>query len=200
MSKRETKGRRVLRQIPNAISIARLAGAPVLIALAYLELREPFKWLLFAAFASDIVDGYIARRFDSTTKSGPFLDSVADLCTLGAAGYGVYQFYPELVTDHPFAFTAVIGLWMVNKLLALWRYGRLPSFHTYLLRAAAYIFAFFLAALFFIGPNVWLFYFTIGMMFLGLTEEFFLLCRFSHWRADVKGLYWILRGDFRADP
>lgn len=72
--------------IPNIISIARLLATPITL---YLILQSAFKpaFLLFvAAGVSDAVDGYIAKRWNQTTRLGAFLDPLADKVLL----VGVY--------------------------------------------------------------------------------------------------------------
>jgi CDP-diacylglycerol--glycerol-3-phosphate 3-phosphatidyltransferase len=79
--------------------MARVAGTPVLLGLmagtgaSYLALAL---WVALAA--SDGLDGYLARRH-GTTRSGAFLDPLADkLLVLGAlvvlAGRGVFGWFP----------------------------------------------------------------------------------------------------------
>ena len=72
--------------IPNIISIARLLATPITL---YLILQSAFKpaFILFvAAGVSDAVDGYIAKRWNQTTRLGAFLDPLADKVLL----VGVY--------------------------------------------------------------------------------------------------------------
>ncbi len=83
----------------NGVTMARVAGTPVLLGLmagtgaSYLALAL---WVALAA--SDGLDGYLARRH-GTTRSGAFLDPLADkLLVLGAlvvlAGRGVFGWFP----------------------------------------------------------------------------------------------------------
>ncbi|MHB8439890.1 MAG: CDP-alcohol phosphatidyltransferase family protein [Acidimicrobiales bacterium] len=62
----------------NAITVARLAGTPVIIAMVALRGAgwAPFV-VAFAVGATDGVDGWLARR-QGTTRSGAFLDPLAD--------------------------------------------------------------------------------------------------------------------------
>ncbi len=80
--------------LPNAISLLRIAlVAPVL----WLILNEQFGWalaLFFVAGFSDGLDGYLAVRFDWTTRLGALLDPAADkllitgmFVTLAYTGY-----------------------------------------------------------------------------------------------------------------
>jgi len=69
----------------NAVTIIRMLVSPALLVMI---LREPTSWravALWTALAvSDGIDGYLARRF-GTTRSGAFLDPLADkVLVLGA--------------------------------------------------------------------------------------------------------------------
>ena len=68
--------------LPNKISIARIALIPVFIALYYLTVI-PYNFLyatiVFAIAAfTDFLDGYIARKYNMVTDLGKFLDPIAD--------------------------------------------------------------------------------------------------------------------------
>jgi cardiolipin synthase (CMP-forming) len=71
--------------IPNALSVARLAGVPVFLWLV-LGLKANI-WavvLLFAAAASDWLDGKIARAWHQESRLGQMLDPAADRLYIGA--------------------------------------------------------------------------------------------------------------------
>jgi cardiolipin synthase len=72
--------------VPNVISLARLACAPVFVWL--LADGEPIAAavLLGVLGATDWVDGWIARRFDQGSELGKVLDPVADRILLIVAG------------------------------------------------------------------------------------------------------------------
>lgn len=93
MSPSSTFGPSALATPANAVTLARLAAAPVIMIMV--ALWGP-SWVAFAvAFAvaaTDGLDGWIARRH-GTTRSGAFLDPLADkvvvvgaLCVLAAQG------------------------------------------------------------------------------------------------------------------
>jgi len=67
--------------IPNALTLFRIALLPVFIGLFYL----PYSWSYMASAAvfalagiTDWLDGYLARKLDQSTAFGAFLDPVAD--------------------------------------------------------------------------------------------------------------------------
>nr|WP_256835661.1 CDP-diacylglycerol--glycerol-3-phosphate 3-phosphatidyltransferase [Pseudomonas oleovorans] len=74
--------------IPNLLTVLRVALIPVFILLFYL----PFSWSYWAAsgvFAiaavTDWLDGYLARRWEQGTPFGAFLDPVADKLMVAVA-------------------------------------------------------------------------------------------------------------------
>jgi CDP-diacylglycerol--glycerol-3-phosphate 3-phosphatidyltransferase len=67
--------------IPNALSALRLVLAPVLLWLAWTGQHTAFLVTLSASLLSDLVDGWLARRFGQATQLGTLLDSWGDLVT-----------------------------------------------------------------------------------------------------------------------
>lgn len=81
----ETFGPSALATPANAVTMARLAVTPFLLALV---LHDPTSWATLAAWivlaGTDGLDGYLARRH-GTTRSGAFLDPLADkILVIGA--------------------------------------------------------------------------------------------------------------------
>jgi len=67
--------------IPLALTLGRVAAIPVVLALFYVEWPHARQWacvLFVLAAITDWLDGYLARRWDQTSKFGAFLDPVAD--------------------------------------------------------------------------------------------------------------------------
>jgi phosphatidylglycerophosphate synthase len=83
-----------LRHLPNAITVVRLLAVPVLAWLAWRRAEPAFGALLVAALVSDILYGWIARRFGLGTRLGALLDSIADTALFFVAAYGMLVFHP----------------------------------------------------------------------------------------------------------
>ena len=80
--------------IPNIISLLRLLAVPLVLWLLLEQAFTAAFWLFLVASISDGVDGFIAKRFDSRTILGAYLDSIADkallmgvFISLGVAGH-----------------------------------------------------------------------------------------------------------------
>lgn len=68
----------MIRQIPNLVSLLRLCLAPVVLkAIWEREYHIALGWLIFAAF-TDILDGYLARLLHVVSRSGAYIDPIAD--------------------------------------------------------------------------------------------------------------------------
>ncbi len=183
----------MLRHLPNALSIARILAAPVLVLLAAAGNEAAFTWVLVPALLSDIADGLIARVFHLQSRLGALLDSIADTLLLFASMCGIWAFHPDIVAEHASAGIVLLGAWLIENLAALVRYGRLSSFHTYLSKVAGYLLGIFVGVLFVFGFQPWLLYLAVGTSVLGNLEELALLALLPEWRADVRGLAWVLR-------
>jgi len=184
--------RQKLRRVPNALTGARIAAVPVLIALAATRHEAAFTWVLVPALLSDIADGWMARALSLQSKIGAALDSIADTLLWFASVYGIWVFHPDVITGNAWLCCTVIGLWASEYLLALLRYGRVSSFHTYAAKIAGYALGIFIGVLFVFGYFPWLLYLAAGLSVAGNLEEFALLAVLPEWRADVRGLWWVL--------
>ena len=68
--------------LPNILTLARIAAVPAMVALLW-ERPSSFElalaWFVFvAAMVTDIIDGWLARKWEIETKLGAFLDPMAD--------------------------------------------------------------------------------------------------------------------------
>ena len=77
------------KQIPNAITIARMVAAlPLLYFLIEGNSLVAF-WIAIVAGLSDSVDGYLAKKFDWRTALGGLLDPIADKLMLSVCFIGL---------------------------------------------------------------------------------------------------------------
>ena len=177
----------LLRQVPNAISIARLCAVPVLAWLAYHNHEQAFTWLLVAALSSDAVDGYIARAFSLTSGTGATLDSVADAVLMILIGYGTWVFHPIVFQEHGMILGMVMLLWLIEHVGAVVRYGRPSSFHTQLVRVAVVVVSIFIVVLFIFGFYKWLFFTAATLSLAAVVEQLTMLWLVPEWTPNLRG-------------
>ncbi len=107
--------------IPNIITLARIALIPVLVFFFYL----PGQWsytvcaAIFAvASATDWLDGYLARKLNQSTPFGAFLDPVADKLMVSTALVLLVSYHPHYLYVIPAAI--IIGREIVVSALREW--------------------------------------------------------------------------------
>ena len=180
--------------IVNAITAYRVISAPVLILLALTGHLEIYKWLLLVSFFTDIIDGTLARKLHVTSVFGSKLDSIGDDLSFVAAIVGVFAFRQKFIVDNLVWVIVLLGFYLLQTILALIKYGKITSFHTYIAKIAAIAQGSFLLLLFILPqPIHWLFYAAAIITIIDLTEETIILFYLAEWQADVKGLYYVLK-------
>lgn len=178
----------------NAITLYRLAAAPLLVALIFFDQLNVFRWLLAISFFTDSIDGYLARRFKVSSAFGAKLDSIGDDLTVLAGIVGMIFFKPGFLWENVSWIAVVLILFILQVSLSFLRYRKMTSFHTYGAKIAAVFQGVFLILLFFLpGPVMWLFYSAVIITSLELIEEMIIVMILPEWQTDIKGLYWVLK-------
>ena len=180
--------------IINGITLYRTIAAPFLLELLFTKQYEVFKWLLSVSFFTDLVDGYLARKFKVTSILGTKLDSIGDDLTVLVGLIALFVLKLEFIKQHVIIFIILLVLFIVQTTYAFIRYRKMTNFHTYLAKTAALLQGVFLILVFFTDePSLILFYAATIITMLELTEEIILVNLLSQWQANVKGVYWVLK-------
>lgn len=183
-----------LSDIVNQITIYRIAAAPLLILLALNEQFGWFRWLLAVSFFTDAIDGIMARTWRVVSVTGARLDSIGDDLTVLAGITGMAVFKSAFLKQQLFPIVLLLSLFAIQTILAFLKYGKMTSFHTYGAKVAAVFQAVFLLSIFFLPKEPYgLFYIAVVLTALELIEEIFIVYQQPVWKADVKGLYWIMK-------
>jgi len=76
-------------QLPNILTVFRIALVPVFALVLWGDPSDSARWLAFAIFCiaglSDGLDGYIARKYNAGSDFGRMLDPIADKILVGVA-------------------------------------------------------------------------------------------------------------------
>ncbi len=179
--------------IADWISFYRIMAVPVLIYFIGRGEREIFTWLLGVSYATDAVDGFIARKLKISSARGSQLDSYGDQLTLVAAIIGLIVFEPAFMKENYLLIIIAFIPYLIQMFLAFRKYGKATAFHTYLAKLSAITQGVFILWILFFGPIYWLFYAMIVIGILETIEEITLIYMYDNWVSGVKGIYWALR-------
>ena len=178
----------------NGITLYRVIAAPFLLVLLFTKQHEIFKWLLGVSFFTDMIDGYLARKFKVTSILGTKLDSIGDDLTVLVGLIALFVLKLEFIKQHIIILIILLALFLVQTTYAFIRYRKMTNFHTYLAKTAALLQGVFLILVFFTEePILILFYAATFVTMLELTEEIILVNLLPQWKANVKGVYWVLK-------
>ncbi len=179
--------------IADWFSFYRIAAAPFLLILLWLHMQEFFTWMLLISYSTDMIDGYLARKFKITSPRGSQLDSIGDQITFSIGLIGLLVFEFDFIKENYILILIAFTPYLIQMLIAFKKYGKATSFHTYLAKLSAFVQAFFILYSLFFGPNYFLFYFMIILGLIETIEEIILISMFDKWVSDVKGIYWALK-------
>jgi phosphatidylglycerophosphate synthase len=132
---------------PNLLSATRIALVPAVLTTAIAGSRPWFVGLVAGALATDVLDGYLARRLNAYSDFGRKLDSVADYLTMLTGLAGIALLWPEIVRrELPWVATGLAAFFAV-VVYGFVRLGRAPCYHTWLAKTGALAVAFSLVPL-----------------------------------------------------
>jgi phosphatidylglycerophosphate synthase len=140
--------------IPNALSLVRLMGVPLLFIFVHFESPVWFVgWFIFLGL-TDYFDGLLARRWNQTTDFGSMLDAVADLAYyISAAWFLIYLFPEYLVANIPYVIFCLV-IFGFSMLISQLKIGKILFLHTHLSRSSGVLVFFGLLASFFMDTTM----------------------------------------------
>jgi cardiolipin synthase (CMP-forming) len=188
MSKKEN-----IWNVPNFLSAYRILAFPFIGWTIYAGDKHLFITMITINLITDLLDGFIARRFKLETEFGARLDSMADIGTYVMAFAGMIILEHEFVREHWIAFTVMGVLYAAHDLLALIRFKRTSSLHLYSSKIVAYIQGIFIFFYFVIGYTPWYFYFMTVAASLAYLEAIVIIAVTPELRSNVKGIYFMLK-------
>ena len=126
-SSTSAKKSKMMTHLPNIITVARIVGS---MGLLFCDVMGVTFWIIYTLCGiSDIVDGWLARKFICVTKTGALLDSLADICFVACCAW---QLLPILELPQWLWLWAgaIVVIKVVNQILALVMYKHCSFPHT----------------------------------------------------------------------
>ncbi len=170
--------------VPNVICFARIAGSFVLFGLALAGWRYPFVVLFLTLSLSDWIDGKLARYLHQRSDFGARLDSSADAVLYTALTGGALILSWESLRHELIWILAAIGSYLITTFAGLWKYGRVPSYHTYGAKTCQWM-ALIAGICVVLNWSVWPLRITTIAVLITNIEATAITIVLKEWRADV---------------
>ena len=128
--------------LPNIITLARICLTPVIALLPFIQGYWPkviaFIIFLIAAF-SDVLDGWLARRYNTVSDLGKLLDPIADKLLLFATLIPIFWMtrHPTILVDYRIPWWGSLPVWVA--LLLVGREVLITAFRHFALRRGVVI-------------------------------------------------------------
>lgn len=177
--------------LPNLISITRLTMAPVLLGLAWLGYARTAIVILVMSFASDALDGYLARRLGQASQLGARLDSVGDFAIYMTVPLLAWWLWPDILRRESPYFIAVIASTILPPVIGYCKFRTLISYHTWAVKLAAFLVGGSVILLF-AGGSPWLFRMVIPVSIYAGLEEIVITLVSPISRSNVKSFWHVM--------
>lgn len=171
--------------IPNILSILRILGTLALFVIA--PWSPLFLTLYTLTGITDILDGYIARKYHLETLLGARLDSFADVIFFLTLTYFIWNSH----TLNPFHIGLIIFTLLVrvsSQVIALYRFKRTNFIHTYANKIAGLLF-FILPFIMILGWLPLMSFFIFDFAIYASIEELILNLISPHPDPTIHSLY-----------
>lgn len=182
-----TDDRHGLLTIPNMITASRLVGTGGLVVLAIAGNAPAFAILFLVLALTDWVDGRLARWLHQRSDWGARLDSMADALLFAALLFGVLRLKNEQILANRWWIALAILSYTLTCAAGLWKFGRLPAYHTWAAKISWHLV---LIAVLFLFFDWSLWPLRIAMFAVTLTnlEATLITCTLDEWHTDVTSL------------
>jgi cardiolipin synthase (CMP-forming) len=179
--------------VPNILSLYRLFSFPFVMIFIFLGHEKLFAFFIWFNLTTDILDGWIARRFNQMTEIGAKIDGMADSGTYILAITGMLVFKWTDLQPHSLPFFIFIGIFIVSRLFSFFKLGISFNYHSYSAKVSGYIHGIFFIVLFVSGFYLWFYYLMIISGYMVFTESILITMVLNEPAPEVKGLYWIMK-------
>lgn len=183
-----------MKLLPNQLTAARIVLLPVLWVFALLKLPVVLGIGLIISFATDVLDGYAARRLGQVSAFGSKLDSLADNLLIPSGLVWLWMLKPEVYRDHGLIWIVSIALYSTSLLVGALKFRRFANLHLHSKRYGSVLMYLFVSHAFIADQySLPLFYLAMGMFVLSSMEGLLLQLICSHVDEHMGSIFFVLR-------
>ncbi|MCX6222220.1 MAG: CDP-alcohol phosphatidyltransferase family protein [Bacteroidia bacterium] len=179
--------------VPNLLSFYRIFSFPVVLYFALAKSESVYFILLLINLVTDVLDGFIARKFNLQSEFGARLDSFADIGMYILAFVGVICFKTKEIEPYMISSFIFLLFFVLPEIISFFKFRSFPSLHLYSSKIGGFIMGGFFFALFIVGfyPLFYYIMFVVGIV--SFLEEIICVLVLSELKSNAKGLYWVLK-------
>ncbi len=178
--------------IPNLLSLFRIVAAPVLLLAASFGQTKLFFFLFGAMLLSDALDGFVARALHQTSELGARLDSYGDILTYLATPLAVWWLWPEIILKEKTYILAAVILFILPAFFALFKFGKLASYHTWITKLSALLMSLGVVVLL-LWHQPLLFHIAVWFLAVETVENIAITCILHEQKSNIHSIWHALK-------
>jgi len=124
---------------PNLVSSIRILIAPLMFGFAFLQMETWFLGALIFSGFTDVLDGYLARRFGLITPLGAHLDSWGDFTIYSTMAICAWILWPEITQRELVYYAMILFSFLLPALIGLIKFGKMTGYHTWSVKIAVFV-------------------------------------------------------------
>ena len=177
---------------PNLVSMIRILIAPLLFVFAFLGMETWFLGALLFSGLTDVVDGFLARKFNMITPLGAHLDSWGDFTIYSTMAACAWILWPEITQRELLYYALILFSFLLPALVGLIKFGKVTGYHTWTVKVAVLVTFVGYVALY-AEIASWPFMLASGLCVIAGLEEILITFILREERTDVRSVVTALR-------
>ena len=179
-------------RLPNLISSIRILIAPLLFVFAFLQMETWFLGALIFSGCTDVLDGFIARKFNMITPLGAHLDSWGDFTIYSTMAVCAWILWPEITQRELLYYAMILFSFLLPAQIGLTKFGKMTAYHTWAVKIA--VFTTFVGYItLYAGIAEWPFILAAVLCVIAGVEEILITLVLREEKTDVRSIFAALR-------
>lgn len=174
--------------IPNILSVLRIICSVLLIL--FINDRIGFVFLYFVIGLTDILDGFIARKFKLESEFGARLDSFADFIFYIMLVFIFTKLYSSIIlVNYKVALVGIVFIRLLNLLLTKLKYKKFVFVHTIVNKISG-VLLYFLPVIILFKQSDIIIWITLIFAFIAAIEELLITIKYSEVKLNRKSIFY----------
>jgi cardiolipin synthase (CMP-forming) len=181
-----------MKRFPYVLIAFRFLLAPVILCLGYFYHTQYAKLivvLLFLGLLSDVLDGIIARKQNSSSAKMRRIDSQTDMIFWLSAGFTAWFIWPQVISSNSFIVWILLGMEASCYAVSIIKFGRETCTHAYLSKFWGITLLAAFTDIILNGNAGFLFYFCLFSGIISHLDRILITLILPKWQHDVPSAY-----------